>query len=516
MPLNFIAFLNKNNFPIHWKWPFKVVLLCAFLFCIFSLMGAGYFADHNIKEEDQQVVIALSQKPSTLDPRFATDAVGMRIGNLIFHSLVRLDRDLKVTSSLAKKWSCSKQICSFHIPKGITFSNGSPLTAEDIQFSFAQYRLKKSPFYSAFQSIKNVDVQETVKEWIVTIHLKYFSATFLSSDLPVLRILHKKETLSGQLIGSGPFVLVKEDSNQIHLRARENSMIKNVIFKVIRDDLTRFQKVLRGEIDIVQSELPYSSIEKIKKSQKDYQVVQRAGLSMNYLLINMKDPIFRHLKARQALAFAIDRPSIIEHKLKGFAQTAESILNNENPFFSKSRTYKYDLKKAQSILEKQGWKQKKIQIKTSSNQEVVSYAKVIAEGFRKAGFQVELKSYEWGTFYGDLKKGHFQLSLLRWIGAFDPDIYRLAFHSLEIPPYGRNRGFYINKKLDTLLTAGQKEFDLQPRKQIYKKVQQIVSKDLPIIPLWHNQQTAIIKKDIEGYFLPANGSYDFLLSISRK
>ena len=191
-------------------------------------------------------------------------------------------------------------------------------------------------------------------------------------------------------------------------------------------------------------------------------------------------------------------------------------MNEENPFFFKSRTYEYDLKKARSILAKQGWKNRKIQIKTSSSQEVISYAKVIAEGFRKIGFQVELKSYEWGTFYGDLKRGHFQLALLRWVGAFDPDIYRLAFHSSEIPPYGRNRGFYINTKLDSLLSAGQKEMNQQIRKKIYQQAQETVSKDLPIIPLWHNQQTALVKKDIKGYFLSAGGSYDFLLSISRK
>jgi len=510
------SFLNKNNFPIHRTWPFKVLIFCSVLCFIFVLAGAGYFDDHNIKEKDQQVVVALSQKPSTLDPRFATDAVGMRIGNLIFQSLVRLDRNLKVSSSLAEKWSCSKKVCSFYIPKGATFSNGSPVTAEDIQFSFDQYRLKENPFQSAFQFIQQVDIQEKKEEFIVTISLKYFSATFLSSDLPVLRILSKKEALAGRLIGSGPFVLVSEDSNQIHLRAREDSMIANVIFRVVRDDLTRFQKVLKGELDIVQSELPFSSIEKIKKSQKNYQIFQRAGLSMNYLLINMQDPAFSDLKIRQALAFAIDRESIIQYKLKGFARKAESILNSENPFFAKTRTYKYDPEKARIILEKQGLKQKKIQIKTSSNQEVISYAKVIAEGFRKVGFQVELKSYEWGTFYGDLKKGHFQLALLRWVGAFDPDIYRLALHSLEIPPYGRNRGFYKNTKLDTLLTEGRQEFNPQTRKQIYKQVQQIVSNDLPIIPLWHNQQTAVVKKDIEGYFLSANGSYDFLLSIFRK
>lgn len=498
---------------IHKLKPFQIVLLFS-VFCVCSLIGAGFVADQSIKDKNQQVLVALSQKPASLDPRFATDAVGMRIGNLIFQSLVRLDRNLKAAPSLAEKWSCSEKKCSFHIPKGITFSNGSSLTAEDIQFSFDQYRMKKSPFYSAFEPIQNINIQEMEKELVVHIHLKYFSAKFLSADLPVLRILPKKETLAGQLIGSGPFVLVKESSNEIHLSSRKNTFIKNVIFKIIRDDLTRFQKVLRGELDIVQSELPYSFIEKVKRSQKDYQVFQRTGLSMNYLLINMRDPLFQNLKARKALAFAIDRESIIQHKLKGFAQKAESILNEENPFFFKKRTYNYDLKKAQNLSEK--WKGKKVQIKTSSSQEVVSYAKVIAEGFRKIGFQVELKSYEWGTFYGDLKQGSFQLALLRWVGAFDPDIYRLAFHSLEIPPQGRNRGFYVNKTLDRLVSAGQKEFDQKNRQKIYQEVQEIVSKDLPIIPLWHNQQTAVVKKDIEGYFLPASGSYDFLLSISRK
>jgi len=359
------SFLSKNNFPIHRIWPFSV--FCTLLCFVFILAGAGYFSDHNIKESDQQVVIALSQKPSTLDPRFATDAIGMRIGSLIFQSLVRLNRDLKVTSSLAEKWSCSRRVCSFHIPKDVTFSNGSSLTAEDIQFSFDQYRLKKSPFYSAFESVHAFNIQETEKEFVVTISMKYFSANFLSGDLPVLRIFSMKEALAGRLVGSGPFVLVKEDSNQIHLRARKESMIKNVIFKVIRNGLTRFKKVLKGEVDIAQSELPFSSIEKIKKFQKNYQVFQRTGLSMNYLLINMQDPIFRDLKARQALAFAIDRDSIIQHKLKGFARKAASILNNENPFFFTNRAYKYDLKKARSILENQGLKQKKIHIKTSSN-----------------------------------------------------------------------------------------------------------------------------------------------------
>ena len=287
---------------IHGVWPFKLVFLFS-VFCIFSLMGAGSTADKSIKEKNQQVLIALSQKPSTLDPRFATDAVGMRIGNLIFQSLVRLDRHLKIAPSLAQKWSCTQKVCSFHIPKGITFSNGSPVTAEDIQFSFDQYRIKKSPFYSAFKIVQNIALQEAEKELIVTLYLRHFSAKFLSVDLPVLRIFSKKDAQAGRLIGSGPFVLVKESANQIHLRSRKKTLIKNVIFKVIRDDLTRFQKVLRGELDVVQSELPYADIEKMKRMKTDYQIFQRTGLSMNYLLINMRDPLFSKFKSKAGFSF---------------------------------------------------------------------------------------------------------------------------------------------------------------------------------------------------------------------
>jgi len=78
------SFLNKNNFPIHRTWHFKDLIFCAVLCFIIVLAGAGYFDDHNIKEKEQQVDVALSQIQSTLDPRFATDAVGLRSGNRIF------------------------------------------------------------------------------------------------------------------------------------------------------------------------------------------------------------------------------------------------------------------------------------------------------------------------------------------------------------------------------------------------------------------------------------------------
>ena len=478
----------------------------------------GFFCWSNDKET---VTVALSQMPLTLNPLKATDATGMRIVNLIFQSLVYADDHLNIQPDLAQSWSCRPLTCTFEIPHGNTFSNGRPLQAEDIKFSFEQYQSPKSPFHSAFQNIKSTSIHSHPQGLTVQMDLKKSSAPLLSSDLPVIKILPKKEFTSEKFkdfpLGSGPFVLTKKTSHQIELKSRSSTKIKTVIFKVIRDDLTRFQKILKKDIDIVPSDLPYSKVKKIKEMNTPYKVLSQEGRSMNYILINFKDPLFSQLKARKALALGINRFNIVQYHMHGFATPAHTILTESNPFFFKSiQKYSHNKKKAQKILETHKWKGKKIRIKTSNNQSVLSYAKIIAYQLEQIGFQVELESYEWGTFYNDLNKGNFQLALLRWVGAFDPDIYRIAFHSSQIPPYGRNRGSYINSALDQLLEQGREQTLLKKRKTIYHKVQEIIAQELPIIPLWHNQQVSIVKTDIQDYSLPFDGSYHFLLSISKK
>ena len=466
------------------------------------------------------ITIALSQAPASLDPRYATDAIGMRIGNLIFQSLVRIDKNLKVQPSLAHRWKQTKNTYTFYVQKGKKFSNGRLLKKEDIEFSFQQYQSPKTPFHSAFKVIQNVQIKETPHEFQIILKLKKNSAVFLPNDLPLLRILPKKEILSNENqfqknpIGTGPFSLVKRDDNHIHLQSRTKN--QDIVFKVIRDELTRYQKILRNEIDIIQNELSYLKIDQLSKKQIPYQFFKKEGFSVNYLLFNMKDPLFKNKQARKALALGLNTKNMIQMKFKNYVVPANSLLHPGHSFFNQNLApLSHQPQKAQSILKKNNWTHQKIILTTSNNREVVSYARLLASQIRKIGFQVELKSYEWGTFYGDLKRGNFQTALLRWVGAFDPDIYRIAFHSSEIPPKGRNRGSYINKKLDALLDQGRTEQNTEKRKKIYQQVQQIIHQDLPIIPLWHNSQLSMVKNEIKGYFLPANGSYDYLTSITK-
>ncbi len=476
----------------------------------------------------QNVTVAVGSKPRTLDPRYATDATSMRMVDLIFSSLVRISREGKVLPSLASRWSYHNKTYTFFIPHHWQFSNGRKLTKKDILFSFKQYQSPHCPFASSFKIIKSVKVTTHPKQknFIVKVQLKTDSAKFLSADLPVLKILPEAETLALKValppIGIGPFKLKTQGNTSIVLIANTYAPtpphIHQVTFEIIRDGFTRFQKILSGAIDIAQSEL---SPQKVKwflnNSKHSFQVIRSPGLSINYLLLNFKDPCLKKKQFRKALTLSINRSQIIKYKLHNMAYRASSLLSKGNRFLNTQIKHRpFDLKKARQILQTLSvCKNHPLSLKSSLSKETINYAHIIAHEWRHLGLNIQLENYEWGTFYQDINTGQFQIALLRWVGISDPDIYRIAFHSKEHPPKGRNRSFYTNPTLDHLLQKGLTTMNFQKRKQIYDKVQQISFDDINFIPLWHNEQITIVKNTIKGYTPSFKGDFYYLTKIKK-
>jgi peptide/nickel transport system substrate-binding protein len=130
------------------------------------------------------------------------------------------------------------------------------------------------------------------------------------------------------------------------------------------------------------------------------------------------------------------------------------------------------------------------------------------------GIELEIRGYEWGTFYSDVKKGNFHLFSLAWVGITDPDIYYQIYHSDSVPPQGDNRGRYANPALDALLERGRRTVDLTQRRAIYGEVQKILARELPYIPLWWVKNVIVQKSALRGFVPYPDGDLVSLKNIA--
>jgi peptide/nickel transport system substrate-binding protein len=140
-------------------------------------------------------------------------------------------------------------------------------------------------------------------------------------------------------------------------------------------------------------------------------------------------------------------------------------------------------------------------------------ADLIAEDLAAVGIRVERRSYEWGTFYGDIKAGNFQLYSLRWVGITDPDQLHYIFHSASAPPAGANRGRYANPEVDRLLDASRRELDPRRRREQLVEAQRLIAADCVYVSLWHPDDVFALSGRFEGFEAYPGGQYTSLKKV---
>lgn len=473
---------------------------------------------------EDALVIAIESPIKNLDPRFATDAYSQRVVELIYSGLVRLNEKSEIVGDLATHWDMpDDKTYIFHLREGVSFHDGTPLTVEDIKYTFASLVDSEtaSPYKTAFDKIESVEATDS-KTIKLTLH--EVSGAFLV-DLTVARIIPKHadnlkiQALNEHPIGSGPYQFVKKDLNKIALKAVSNHFWKTpqlnkLIIRVVEDDSTRIALLKKKEVDLVQNALPSDALKQFV-DKEDFFIQKVPSLTYKYLGMNLNNKILENKKVREALAYAINTKEIIQYTLDGLAIPATSMLSPENPFFEGNiQKYPYDIKKAKQLLDEAGYPELSgrpyrfsLTFKTSTVPEALSVAKIIANQLEKLNINVEVISNESGTFRSDIKNGNFELFSLQWVGITEPDIFYSVFHSSMIPPNGSNRGHYKNNFIDQLTEQGQKTVDLKKRKAIYSQIQKIIAQDLPYIHLWHPTYFAVAQKSIQNLTLWPTGSF---------
>jgi peptide/nickel transport system substrate-binding protein len=302
----------------------------------------------------------------------------------------------------------------------------------------------------------------------------------------------------------------------------EHARVRRLRFNIVPDTTTRALELRKGSADIAVTSLTPDIVNTLKR-QSNLRIIEQPGSSLQYLAFNLRDPILKDVRVRQALAYAIDRAPILHYVFGDLGRLADSLLPPEHWAYSgKVAHYPYDPEKANGLLDAAGYTRGKdgirfhLTMKISTAEESTRLlAVVLQQQLRQVGIALDIRSFEFATFFSDVIKGEFQLYSLRWVGYSnqDPDIFEDVFHSASFPPKRDNRGYYSNPRLDQLVDEGRRTADQNKRKQIYDEVQRIVAAELPYINLWYFDNVVVHSARVHNLHVGPAGNYDFLTAV---
>ncbi len=472
------------------------------------------------------IAVGLDNGPITLDPRFATDATASQVGDLLFDGLTRLDEQSRRQPQLAASWDApDAQTYVFHLNAGFSFANGQPVTAADVKATYDAVRdpQARSPKQQALEPIEAIEVIDPLT---VRFRLRHPFAPFLAESglgiLPAQQIATAPTRPLELPSGSGPFRLREFIPDEKVVLARNSTYplggprLAGVVFTVVPDAVSRLLELRRGTLDLVQNSIEPDSLDWLRK-QPQLTVVTSAGTTFQYLGINLRAPPLSDVRVRRAIAHAIDRDAIVNTILKGLAMPATGLLPPTHWAYSANvPAYAYNPKRAKALLDQAGYQDPdgdgpalrfRLSYKTTTVELRRRIAEVLQEQLAQVGVGIDVRNYEWATFYNDIKRGDFQLYSLAWVGIEDPDIYYLTCHSSQAPPQGSNRGAFHEETIDQLTEAARRTLDPDERRRLYAEVQHRLGQLLPVIPLWWTTNVAAMNRRLNGYEIRPNGSY---------
>ncbi len=471
--------------------------------------------------QENSLRFGLSAAPVSLDPRFATDATSTRINRLLYRALVDFDNSLRPVPELATWEQLSPTWYRFHLGNnGREFHDGTRLTAQDVKatYDFILDKNNASPHSGSLKVIKQIQVQDTdTIDFILNKPDTLFPGRLMVGIVPAA-LIKSKHAFNKQPVGSGEFEFVKwPQSSHLYLKRRKDRQI--VEFLEVKDPIVRALKLVRGEIDLLQNDLSPEMITWLD-NRSEVKVTRRDGTNFSYLGFNLQDSVTGQFVVREAIAYAINRKDIIHYLLGNAARPASSFLLPPTHWAAGGHlglpTYSYNPEKARALLAKAGFSKQnplKLSYKTSNNPFRIRIATVIQQQLAEVGIEMDLRSYDWGTFYGDIKSGRFQTYTLSWVGIKMPDIFHYVFHSDAIPPNGANRGRLKNPKIDQLIEQAETATSLEKQAKYYRNLQVELFKELPYVPLWFEAQVLVTRQQVSDYTLAADGNYDGLKTV---
>jgi peptide/nickel transport system substrate-binding protein len=491
------------------------------------LPGCG----QTVTRDRNVVVVAIRTSPNNLDPRQAGDEASQRVSQLVFNCLMDVGDDLRVVPRLAARLDNPDPLTYVaHLRRGVRFHDGHELTSKDVVYTYAAFLdpAYLSPFKGAFRVMKSV---RALDDYTVEFTLNEPFAAFPAqlAGVPAIVPDGSGDAMRTFPIGTGPYRFVSAEEDVVTLAAFEgyfDGLPNNagIVLKVVPDDTMRGLELRKGSVDVVVNDLPPDMVHQFEKAG-GFAVSRDPGLDFSYLGFNMRDPVLRDKRVRHAIGYAINRDAIVTYLRRGLARPAFGLVPPQAWAFEPNvTTFPYDPARAKALLDEAGYRDPdgdgpqprlRLSLKISTNEETRLQSTVMQQDLRRVGIDLDLRSYEFATFYADVLKGDFQIFSLQWVGGAlaDPDIIRRVFHSNQVPPAGFNRGYYSNPEVDRLIDEASQALSEETRREKYSRAQQLIAEDAPYIPIWNRVNAILAQPGFTGLHLPPTGDFQALRDV---
>jgi peptide/nickel transport system substrate-binding protein len=480
-----------------------------------------------------------------LIPNLTSDQPSHEVGGMIYDGLIKQDKDLNMAPAMAESWTFSKDCLTltFKLRKDVKWHDGYPFTATDVVFTWKTITNPKTPapFKDGFLQVKDVEALDPYTVRVT--YPKPFARALETWDEPVLpKHLLEPYVADGKLrespqnrfpIGTGPYRFrewkpgekVVVTANPDYYEGRP--YIGRVVYRVIPSQATIFLELKAKGVDYaLLTAFQYSRQTEYPAFRKAYNKYRYPGTAYTFFAFNLKDPRFADKRVRQAFAYAISKPELIEGIRMGLAREATGPIRPGTwAYTDQVKRYEYNPEKAKALLAEAGWMDRDddgvvedrqgrpftFTIRTNQgNDERRKIAEIVQQRLKAIGVNADIQVIEWAAFIKEfVKPRRFEALVLGLGTGVDPDQY-VIWHSSQTAPDQMNRTGYSNPEVDRLLEAGRASCTQKDRIPYYHRLQEILADDLPMIFLYYDERLPVVSSRFRGIEpAPAGIFYNF-------
>ncbi len=467
--------------------------------------------------------------PAILNPVLASDSASHAVTGMIFNSLLRYDKNLKLVGEAAEKWEISRdgKVITFQLKKNVKWQDGKPLTARDVKFTLETYLnpTVKTAYRSNYTDIEKYAAldehtfQARYREPFAPALEKLGGMPILPEHLLQGRDINTADDFNYKPVGSGPYKFLSwKRAEAVALEANPEYFekppyISRVIYRVVPDKSVQFMELQNGGLDMMDlTPHQYQGKGKTPDFTKRFNKYRYSSNQYTYLAFNLKKPIFQDKRFRLALALAINQKALVNGVLEGLGQEGTGPYTPSSwAYNSRIKPIPYDPDRSRKLFVEAGYQystdgtlmrgSKPVEFTILTNQgnrNREQTATIIQSQLKEVGININIRIIAWSTLLSEfVNKRKFDALIMGWSLARDPDLYGI-WHSSMTGEHEFNFVSYSNPAVDRLLIKGRKTFDRKQRTGIYNQVHEIIAADVPYVFLFVPDSLPAVHRRVLG------------------